>query len=74
MTEHFDRVILINRSVLTAKYGTVGFQKIQAALATMIASDKKRLLSSRIVALDNASARRVACYLTLRRTRSESIC
>jgi hypothetical protein len=51
-----DKLIVSNRSALTAKYGTAGFAKIKAAVATLISADARRGIKSRIVYLDDAAA------------------
>jgi hypothetical protein len=51
-----DKIIVSNRSALTAKYQAAGVAKIKAAVATLIAADAKRGIKSRLVYLDDAAA------------------
>lgn len=51
-----DKIIVSNRSALTAKYGTAGVQKIKQAVAALIVADAKRGIKSRLVYLDDAVA------------------
>lgn len=51
-----DKIIVSNRSVLTAKYRKAGLAKIEAAVTALIAADKGRGIRSRLVYLDNAAA------------------
>lgn len=51
-----DKIIVSNRSALTAKYMTTGVAKIKAAIATLIAADEKRGIKSRFIYLDDAAA------------------
>jgi Peptidase family C25 len=48
-----DKLILTNRSVLKAKYGT-GLSKIDAALKALVAADKARDLATKVVDLGDA--------------------
>jgi hypothetical protein len=48
-----DKVIVTNLSALRSKYGK-GLPKIEAAIKRLIAADKKRGLSTKLVALDDA--------------------
>lgn len=54
-----DKVIVTNVSALKAKYGK-GYPRIQAALDRLLAADRQRGLSTRLIALDSASDMRVA--------------
>lgn len=49
-----DKVIVSNRSALTAKYGAAGFKKIDSALEKLVAADKARRLTTRVVFVDDA--------------------
>ena len=49
-----DKLIVSNRSALRAKYGGAGLRQLNAALAALIAADKKRGLKTRVVYLDDA--------------------
>jgi len=51
-----DKIIVSNRSALTAKYGSPGVQKIRQAVAALISADAKRGIKSRLVFLDDAVA------------------
>ena len=51
-----DKIIVSNRTVLTAKYGAAGLAKIKTAVDALIAADKKRGISSRLVYLDDAAS------------------
>jgi hypothetical protein len=51
-----DKVIVSNRSALVAKYGSAGAAKINTALRKLVAADKARGLTSRLVFLDDAGA------------------
>lgn len=50
-----DKVIVTNLSALKSKYGK-GTAKIEAAVKRLIASDKKRGITTRFIALDDAAA------------------
>jgi Peptidase family C25 len=50
-----DKLIITNRSVLKAKYGTAGFNKIIAAVKKLITADKKRSVNSLLVYVDDAA-------------------
>lgn len=50
-----DKVIVTNMSALRSKYGK-GVAKIQAAVKRLVAADKKRGITTRFVALDDAPA------------------
>ena len=52
MARHVDKLVVTNRAALTAKYGTVGFKRIEAALSAARDADHARGLSSRRVLLD----------------------
>jgi hypothetical protein len=49
-----DKVVLIHRGALTAKYLAAGMAKIDAALKVLVASDSRRSLVTRVVAVDVA--------------------
>ncbi|MBC8038590.1 MAG: hypothetical protein H7X89_15385 [Rhizobiales bacterium] len=51
-----DKIIVTHRAALTAKYKPDGIKKIHAALAELVAADKKRGLEARIVYLDDGAA------------------
>lgn len=52
-----DKVIVTNVSALKSKYGA-GLSKIEAAIKGLIAADKKRGITTRFVALDDAATMR----------------
>ena len=49
-----DKLIVSNRSALRTKYGGAGLRQLNAALAALVAADKKRGLKTRVVYLDDA--------------------
>jgi hypothetical protein len=49
-----DKVIVTNLTALKSKYGA-GLAKVEAAVKRLIAADKKRGITTRFVALDNAA-------------------
>lgn len=51
-----DKIIVTNASALTAKYGSAGYAKIDAALKKLIAADAKRGLADKVIALDSKTA------------------
>lgn len=51
-----DKVIVTNLTALKAKYGAAGVGAIKKAVADLVAADKKRLLQTTLVALDDAAA------------------
>jgi hypothetical protein len=51
-----DKIIVTNRSSLTAKYGASGLTKIRKAVRALIEADAKRGIKSRLVYLDDAVA------------------
>lgn len=51
-----DKVIVTNMKALKQKYGPEGLKAIQSALKDLIAEDKKRGLTTSLVALDDATA------------------
>jgi hypothetical protein len=51
-----DKIIVSNKSALTAKYGPGGLAAITKALKSLIASDAKRGFKDRLVFLDNPAA------------------
>ena len=50
-----DKVIVSNRAALTAKYGDAGFKKINSALKKLVAADKDRDLTTKVVFLDDSA-------------------
>jgi hypothetical protein len=48
-----DKVIVTNLTALEAKYGKAGVKAIRAATRRLVAADKKRGISTRLVALDD---------------------
>src|SRR5512142_605206 len=70
-----DKVIVTNNSALMAKYGEAGSAKISSALKKMIASDAKRGLTSKVIALDSKTSMAkygtpVSSYTNARATKS----
>ena len=55
MPAKIDKVICTNLSALQAKYGAAGVKKIQTALQSLITNDKKRGLTTAVLALDRAA-------------------
>jgi len=53
-----DKIIVSNRSALTAKYKAAGVKRIQAAVSALIDADAERGIKSRLVYLDDAAAMR----------------
>src|SRR5829696_4835533 len=51
-----DKVIVTNLTALKQKYGADGLNKIQSAVKDLIAADKKRGLTTTLVALENSAA------------------
>ena len=51
-----DKIIVTNRGALKAKYKNAGFAKVQKAIKSLIASDKKRGLKTSVVYLDDTTA------------------
>ena len=51
-----DKVIVTNMTALKQKYGAAGLKKIQTAVKDLIAADKKRGLTTTLVALDDTTA------------------
>jgi hypothetical protein len=51
-----DKVIVTNLTALAQKYGAAGLKKIQSAVKDLITADKKRGLTTTLVALDNSAA------------------
>lgn len=51
-----DKVIVTNMKALGLKYAAAGVKKIQAAIQDLIAADKKRGLTTTLVALDDNTA------------------
>ena len=52
MARHVDKVVILHRGALRAKYGAEGFAAIRDALARMAEADRAREISSRIIAID----------------------
>jgi hypothetical protein len=50
-----DKVIVTNLSALRSKYGAAGLQKIERAVKRLISADKKRGITTRLVALDDVA-------------------
>ena len=50
-----DKFILTHSLALEAKYGAVGLAKIKAAVRTLVKSDARRGISTRLLSLDNAA-------------------
>lgn len=55
-----DKLIITNRSALTAKYGSAGLTKIKDAIKQLVAADKKRTLNTLLVFVDDATAMKKA--------------
>jgi hypothetical protein len=53
-----DKIIVSNRTALTAKYGSNGLKKIRRAITDLIDADGRRGIRSRLVYLDEAAAMR----------------
>src|ERR1051325_5741296 len=53
MPNKTDKVIVTNFAALVAKYGEAGLQKIKSAVEDVIKADKKRGLSTTLIALDD---------------------
>lgn len=51
-----DKVIVSNRSALNAKYGNAGLARITTAVRKLVAADKRRGLTTRVVFLDELKA------------------
>lgn len=51
-----DKIIVTNRSALSAKYGAAGLAQIGKALDALVAADAKRGITTRVVHLDDAAA------------------
>src|SRR5262245_1710613 len=66
-TMHTDKVIVSNLTALRAKYGVAGTRSIIRALKDLIAADRKRGLTTVLVALDD-----VRKMKTLRAARVEN--
>ena len=49
----YDKIIVSNRKSLLSKYDSDGFEKIESALARLVAADEKRGIRSRILYLDD---------------------
>ena len=50
-----DKVVVTNRTALTAKYGPKGFTAVRAAVAALVARDKTRDIKTAVVYLDDAT-------------------
>ena len=55
MAKHSDKAVVVNLGALRTKYGAAGLKVIQAALQRMVAADRARSLSTRVVQVDRAS-------------------
>lgn len=53
-----DKVIVTNMAALKKKYGAAGVKSIQSAVRDLIAADKRRGLTTTLVAIDDAAAMR----------------
>jgi len=51
-----DKIIVTNLSALKAKYKSAGTTKIKTAVTSLIAADKKRGLTTRLINIDDAQA------------------
>jgi len=51
-----DKVVIIHRGALSAKYGKVGLDKIDTALLVLVRADKKRGIDTVALGVDQASA------------------
>ncbi len=51
-----DKIIITNLTAVKGKYGAAGLKKIQNAVKDLIAADKKRGLTTSLIALDDAAA------------------
>jgi hypothetical protein len=56
MPKKIDKVIVTNIQALKAKYGATGVTKIRAAIKSLIQSDSRRGLETRLVAVDDSTA------------------
>jgi hypothetical protein len=56
MTGKIDKVTLTNLGALKHKYGAKGVAKITASVGALIAADKRRGLSTRLIGLDDKAA------------------
>jgi hypothetical protein len=50
-----DKIVVTNRTALTAKYGPKGFTAVRAAVAALVARDKTRDIKTAVVYLDDAT-------------------
>ncbi|MET0209004.1 MAG: hypothetical protein ABW220_08165 [Burkholderiaceae bacterium] len=50
-----DKLVILHRAALRAKYGAAGLAKVEAALKTLVAADKRRGVDTSMVAVDLAS-------------------
>jgi len=55
-----DKIIVTNLSALRAKYGSAGWNQINTAVKALIAADKARGLTTRLIDVGNASAMKSA--------------
>lgn len=53
-----DKLIVTNRAALRRKYGARGLAKVMAAVNVLIAADRSRGLTTRLIALDSAEMKR----------------
>ena len=51
-----DKIIVSNRSALSAKYGAAGTAKVKTAIQSLVAADAKRGIRTRLVYVDDATA------------------
>ncbi|HEV7689418.1 MAG TPA: C25 family cysteine peptidase [Hyphomonadaceae bacterium] len=58
MADRIDKLIVTNLSALRAKYGAGGLSKIKSALARLIAADRKRDLTGKLVDLSSSTQMR----------------
>ena len=65
-----DKIIVSNKSALTAKYGPKGVTKIRQAIDRLIAADAKRGIKSRLVYLDETAAMKRFSYPVSKRMRN----
>lgn len=51
-----DKLVILHRGGLRAKYGAAGLTKIEAALKALVSADKRRGIDTSLIALDLAAA------------------
>ena len=59
-----DKLVVTNRTALRRKYGARGLAKVMAAVNGLIAADRTRGLTTRLVALDSAQMKRYGPRVT----------